>query len=173
MKLVPRSNTDKPLAEYLEINFGSDSGITCLSSAPLLLQQCEEDLNFLRSDLSADGSVGKSLVSAIESISRRVFHARLFAQSRVLVIYFPQESEVKAADKERQLLMARITELNKRVSWISKLEASSAEIRRLHNMHEFLLLRARYQSLDGPNIEVRESSPLFMIFVQRESTSDS
>jgi hypothetical protein len=67
-----RSNPDEALAEFLDINFGSESGITCLSSAPLLLQQCEADLNFVQSELSADGSIGKGLLSAIESISRRV-----------------------------------------------------------------------------------------------------
>ncbi len=72
MKESLRFNSNETLFEYLETNFGSESGITCLSSAPLLLQQCENDLKMIQSEVSPDGSVGKALLSAIDAVSKRV-----------------------------------------------------------------------------------------------------
>ena len=67
-----KSNPEQTLAEFLEINFGSEIGITCLSSAPLLLQQCEADLKVIQSEVSIEGSIGKNLMAAIEKVSFRV-----------------------------------------------------------------------------------------------------
>jgi hypothetical protein len=71
MKDFLKLSSDETLSEFLETNFGSESGITCLSSAPLLLQQCESDLKMIRSEVS-DGSVGKALIAAIDAVSLRV-----------------------------------------------------------------------------------------------------
>ena len=72
MKGSLKISSDETLSEFLETNFGSESGITCLSSAPLLLQQCESDLKMIRTEISIDGSVGKALVAAIDAVSHRV-----------------------------------------------------------------------------------------------------
>jgi hypothetical protein len=72
MKEFRKINSDETLSDFLETNFGSESGITCLSSAPLLLQQCESDLKMIRSEVSIDGSVGKALIAAIDAVSHRV-----------------------------------------------------------------------------------------------------
>jgi hypothetical protein len=63
-----------------------------------------------------------------------------------------QESEAKKAEKERRLLLAKITELNKRIPWMAKLEAANQELKRLSNIHEFLLLKARIDSIDGAEV---------------------
>jgi hypothetical protein len=50
--------------------------------------------------------------------------------------------------------MSKIADLNKRVPWISKLEESNREIKRLSNMYDFLLLKERFQKLDNTDCEV-------------------
>ena len=91
------------------------------------------DLKVVQSELSVDGSVGKSLVAAIAKVSL-------------------QESEAREVDKRRQLLLTKIADLNKKVSWMSRLESANNEIKELNNMHEFLLLKNRFENIDTEKV---------------------
>ena len=93
----------------------------------------DSDLKVVQSEISVDGSIGKSLVAAIAKVSI-------------------QESEAREVDKRRQLLLTKIADLKKKVSWMSRLEGANKEIKELNNMHEFLLLRTRFESIDADKV---------------------
>ena len=166
---MPNFDTDLPLFKFLEKNFGGEGVVgsrSCLSSTPLLLAQCEEDLKTIQDHLSSSGLAGKRMDEAGLSVSRWVSvpaHPRASFQCHAFDVILShkrafhasfnvQESEVKVWERNQCSVLAKVDSLKRRAPWMLRLQQANTEAQRLTSLHAYALLKQRIDEIETAEV---------------------